>query len=134
MKSTAYNDLALAIYETLEGKKGEEFGRAMKDVVRFLAKRRLLREARNILAKVEKIANEKEGILKARISSATPLPEESKRLLREMLKKKYLANEVELLESQNKDLLGGFRIEANDEVLDNTIRGKIKKLERQLIK
>ena len=132
MKATSYNDMAKALYETLEGKSGEELSRSLKSAVKFLYRRGLLSEAREILAKLEKLINEKEGRVTAVVSSPKGFSGESRRALLEMLKKRYSAKEVDLREVLDEKLLGGFRIEAENEVIDTTIKGKINQLQGHL--
>ncbi len=127
-KVESYSDIAEAILESARGK-GTEGARS---VARFLAKKGLLRESENILAEAEKIENRKEGKVPAKLFSPHAPSTHLKHELSEMLRKRYSAKEIEWHEFLDPALLGGFRIEAEGEVIDATIKGKIKKLQAYL--
>ncbi|MFA5750667.1 MAG: ATP synthase F1 subunit delta [Candidatus Paceibacterota bacterium] len=131
MKKTD-NDIIEAIYQSIKGKGESELIPLFKNIARFLYNRRLLHESDNIISKLEKLINEREGRVSAKIISTSPIPKEGKRMLSEMLKKRYKKNEAELEEVIDKKLLGGLKIEVEDEILDNTISGKLTKLQGQL--
>ncbi|PIP69006.1 F0F1 ATP synthase subunit delta, partial [Candidatus Nomurabacteria bacterium CG22_combo_CG10-13_8_21_14_all_32_8] len=50
------------------------------------------------------------------------------------LKERYKAKEIFLTEVLDEKLLGGMRIEVNDEIIDLTVKNKIKKLQEHLIR
>lgn len=131
MKKTD-NDIVEAIYESIKGKGESELIPLFKNIAKFLYNRRLLHESDSIISKLEKLINEKEGRVRAKIISTSPIPTEGKKILSEMLKKRYKARETELVEMIDKKLLGGLKIEVEDEILDNTIKGKLTKLQGQL--
>ena len=54
-------------------------------------------------------------------------------LLLEFIKKKYQAKEVILELKEDDKLLGGIKIEIGDEIIDMTLKNKIKKLQNYLL-
>ena len=53
--------------------------------------------------------------------------------LEEFIKKKYKAKEVIQIEKVDEKLLGGIKIEIGDDIIDATLRNKIKQLQTYLI-
>ena len=86
-----------------------------------------------ILKALEKIVNKENGILKAKITTEIKLNEEIVKEIEEFIKKKYKAKEVILELKEDKELLGGIKMEIEDEIIDATLRNKIKQLQTYLI-
>jgi len=133
MREISNNDIAHSIYLSLLEKKGEDLSWANKRVVDFLYRRGLLSQSENILESIINIINKKEGKVVAKISGAEPLSAKNKTELSHILKERYSAKEVLFEESSNKALIGGWKIEARGEIIDTTLRAKIKKLQTSLI-
>lgn len=130
MTAISNNNVAQAIYlYWKEEKKPEQF---IPKVVQFLARKRLLSKTSSILERLDKIINEHEGRVIAKISSKNKLNEKVRQELKRVLTKRYAVKEVVLDENLNEKLLGGFKVEAGDEVIDLTVKNKIYKLEKYL--
>ena len=132
MSAITNNNIAQAIYLLYKGKNSGEQSSVSLKVVQFLAKKRLLSKAPDILSRLDKIINDDEGKIMAKISSARTLDEKTKKEITQALLKRYSGKSISLIESLNKKLLGGFKIEVNDEVIDLTIKNKIRKLQEHL--
>lgn len=126
------NDIASAIYGVLENKKEVEHAPVFKEIVKFLDRRRLFSKAPSILKKLEEIINLKENRLMVRVSSARQLDEKTRKELIILLMSKYQSKDVELKERLDEKLLGGVRLEINDEVIDLTLKKQIEKLKEHL--
>jgi F-type H+-transporting ATPase subunit delta len=133
MATTLNNDIARAIFLVSKGKGGGDEHLVNKRIVQFLAKKRLLSKAPDILLRLGKIINEEEGRVIAKVSSKNKISEVAKKDLAQALSKRYSGKEVSLIESIDERLLGGFKIEVNDEIIDMTLKNKIKKLQEYLI-
>ena len=131
MATISDKDIARAIYHSYKEKRGEDF---FRKVVEFLERRRFLSRQKRILESLEKIINEEEGVLAVKVSSLKGINEKEKKELTEFLKKRYGEKKIEFRESLDESILGGFRVEVRDEVIDLTLRNKIKKLQNHLIK
>jgi F-type H+-transporting ATPase subunit delta len=125
--------IAEALYETLEGKSEKEQKELFPKIVVFLSKRRLLAKSKNILNKLEKLINGKEGVGSAIVTSATKIKPHEESELKQILEKRYRFKKVNLEERLDEKVLGGFRVEVNDEVVDLTIKNKINQLKEFLI-
>jgi len=140
MNTISNNNVAKAIYLFLKDNDLEALppsgGLASKfdKVIQFLARKRLLQKSKEILLHLDKIINDEKGRVVAKVASKNILNEETKKKLTQYLTKHYFAKEVIFLENLDEKLLGGFRIEVNDEVIDLTIKNKIGKLQEYLIK
>jgi F-type H+-transporting ATPase subunit delta len=134
MATLSNNDIAESIYSILKGKSKEELHIIFKKIVEFLDKRRLLSRSKDILEKLEKIINLNEDKIIVKASSAKRLSEKIKGELISILRKRYKAKEIILLEKLDEKLLGGVRLEIDDEVIDLTVKKKIQKLQEHLIK
>ncbi len=129
MRAASYKEIAEAILESVEDG-GKD---ALIQAVLFLRRKGLLGESDLILSEMEKIENGREGKTTADIFSPHPLPVRLKNKLAQALAKRYSLRKIEWREHLNSGLLGGFRIETEGEVIDATLKGKIKKLEARLI-
>ena len=134
MTTISNNDIAQTIYLISKDKKQSELSDVYKKIVNFLYRRKLLSKAPDILSRLNKIINGEEGRIVAKVSSVEPLSHQTKINLEHSLKKRYLAKEVVLVESVDDKLLGGVKIEVNDEVIDLSIKNKISKLQEYLTK
>ena len=134
MATLSNNDIARAIYLISKDKTNIELHDIDKKVVKFLTRRRLLSKSRDILERLSKIINHENERIIVKISSPKKLKEESKKEQTLLLKKRYEAKEVVLVETLDEKLLGGIRIELNDEIIDLTVKNKIKKLQEHLIR
>ena len=134
MATMSNNDIAHAIYLSSKDKTSAEQALIFPKITQFLFRRRLMSQAPDILSRLDKIINESKGVGVVKISSKDKLHENTKREISHILKQKYSAKEIHLIESLDEKLLGGFKIEVNDEVIDLTIKNKISKLQEYLTK
>ncbi|MFA6300988.1 MAG: F0F1 ATP synthase subunit delta [Candidatus Paceibacterota bacterium] len=134
MSTTSNNNIARAIYLEIKGKDSREQSVIFPKIIQFLVRKRLLTKASDILSRLGKIANDEEGRMVARVSSEKILDEKTMHELKQSLAKRYGAKEVDLILKTDEKLIGGFKIETKDEVIDLTTKNKIKKLQEYLIK
>lgn len=132
MTTISNNNIAHAIYLASKSYSVSEQPIFLEKVVKFLYKKRLLSKVADILSRLNKIIDDHEGRVVAKVSSAKSINETINKELAEILIKRYSAKEINLIENIDEKLLGGFKIEVNDEVIDLTIRNKIRKLQEHL--
>lgn len=128
------NHIAQAIHKAAQNKTAHEQTSVLKNVVKFLAKKKLFPKSGNILEALEKIINTEENRIHVKIFSAEKLNEKHKHDLTEPLKKRYGVEKISWSENIDETLLDGFRIEKDDEILDLSARNKVKQLQAYLIK
>lgn len=131
MATLSHYDIARGIYEGAMEKKSNQSS-YLQNVVKFLAKRRLIGKTPEIIFQLKKIINKEHGILEVKVSTALRLGATERYQLVQELKKRYGAKDVILNEKLDEGLLGGIRVEVNDQVIDLTTRGKILKLQTYL--
>ena len=125
--------IAAAIYTSAKDKSGAERERALELSVEFLAKKNLLGKAPEILKHLERIKNEDLRIVSAKVTSSTPLTKYTEDEVKHALKKRYEAEDVILELQEDKTLVGGVKIEANDEVIDLSFKNKLNQLQNHLL-
>ena len=133
MAKISNKDIASAIYLTLQGKSGSELAQGLKDVTKFLARKRLLSKSPYILTELGDIIDQSEGRIKVKIKSATKIGDHAMHDIKKELLHKYQAKEIQVIEEHHEKLLGGMRIEVNNEVIDLTLKNKITQLQEYLI-
>ncbi len=133
MFKASIKNIAIAIEKVTEGKSGKDLEAVMKSTVKFLDKQRLLSKKEEIFKELERIINQKESRIKMKVSSATKIPEHTKDELEQEMKEKYKMKEIESEYFEDKNLLGGMKIEVGEDVLDMTFRNKLNQLEKHLI-
>ncbi len=84
-----------------------------------------------ILSHLQKIIDEKEGVVRAHIETAHPLRETTISHQKELVKR-YNAKEVKLEIVENKNHLGGIKIQVADEVINLTLANKLHQLQDYL--
>ena len=117
--------IANAIYLSSRDKLDSIF---FKKVVEVLSRRRLMSKWKEILLQLEHIVNKEEGRIVATVESGRSISEHSKRELMKFLKKHYSAREIVWREVLDERLLGGWKIQVNDEVIDLSLKNKFNKL------
>jgi len=134
MSTLSNNDIARAIYLVSKDKTHAELHNVIDKVVKFLVRKRLLSKTGDILERLNKIINNENKKIVVKLLSAKKLKEEIKKELIFFLRERYKAKGVILTEIIDEKLLGGIKVEINDEIIDLTIKNKIKKLQEYLIR
>lgn len=125
--------IAQAIYASAKDKTGAERDRALELSVEFLARKNLLGKAPEILKHLERVKNQDLKIVSAAVTSRTPLTKYAEDEVKHALKKRYKAEDIILELQEDKSLLGGIKIEANDEVIDLSFKNKLNQLQNHLL-
>lgn len=134
MTTISNNDIACAIYLSVKDKNEKEQVLFFPKITQFLFKRRFLSQAPDILSRLDKMINEADQKIIVKLSSQTPLSENIKKEVADILKERYSAKKIILIENLDEKLLGGFKIEVNNEIIDLTLKNKIEKLQEYLTK
>ncbi len=134
MAKTSTKDIAKALYESTKDKSGVELSRLLENAVAFLAKNRLLGKSPEILEQLEKIRDKDLGIVSARVTSKNPLTKHTLDEIKKTLKTRYRASDITLHTSEDSSLIGGIKIEANDELIDLSLKNKLHQLQNHLLK
>ncbi|MEO8637622.1 MAG: ATP synthase F1 subunit delta [Candidatus Taylorbacteria bacterium] len=126
-------NVAQAIYESAKGKSGEELDHALFNARNFLSINNLISKSSEILHFIQKFEDEDTGVVRAKVASSVALSQKMSHELEEVLKKRYGAEHILLDLEEDPSLLGGLKIEAEDEVIDLSIKNKMSQLSNYLL-
>jgi F-type H+-transporting ATPase subunit delta len=106
-------------------------GKLAQNSMRYLASRRRLHALPDVARRLAGLSDEKEGVVRASVTSATPLPEAFyQRLILEL--EAMTAKKIALERLQDPSLIGGVVTKIGDNTIDGSVRGRLEHLERQL--
>jgi len=123
---------AQALYELTKDKSEKEISIVIEKYVDNLQKQGLLNKAENIIKKFTEIYNQKNKVVSAKIFTSREIEDKNVEEIAEMIKKKYQAEEVELEMTVDKALKGGIKIIVGEDIIDNSIAGKLVRLRKAL--
>jgi F0F1-type ATP synthase delta subunit len=129
MAKISVKNLSQAIYESLQDKEGLSFEQTSINVISLMKEKHMLAKSEQILETLQKIIDEKNKIIRAKISSKSKIPDKNLKEIEEFIKKKYKVDEVIIDQIENVKLLGGIKIE----ILDMTLKNKLYQLQNYLI-
>lgn len=133
MSKISIKNLVKAIEMETEHKSGASLTDTLKNIVLFLNRKKMLNKSKEILEELEKEIDKKHGRIKMKVKSAVKLDDTNKKNLEHEMRIKYQAKEIESHYMEDRNLLGGLRIEVGEEVIDTTYRNKLNQLEKHLI-
>jgi F-type H+-transporting ATPase subunit delta len=93
--------------------------------ISLMVRKDLFKHIDPVLREIEKILNEKKGVLPVMVESALPLDGELEAFIRGEVKKRTKATELKLEKRINAELIGGFRLRIGDEIIDASIRSQL---------
>jgi len=125
------NEIAEIVHSMIKDKDHKSLVDIMQKLI-SLDKDRLVGESHVLIDTLKELIHKQQGIIEVDLSSAIPLENYQKEELGEVLKKRYSANEVIFKEIIDKNLIGGFKVEVNNEVIDATLKNKLSKLQERL--
>lgn len=133
MAKISIKQVAEAIYSSAKNKSGAELERALANSVEFLARKNLISKAPEILSHLEHISDAEQQILRAKVLSKMPLSKTAADKVETLLKSRYKTKKPALEWKEDKTLIGGIRIETEDEVLDMSLKNKLNQLQNYLL-
>ena len=106
---------------------GSDLDARVKNFVLVLAANKRLGLLSEIVALFEQLKAERERTVDVDVVSAFPMDAAAQQQLSAVLKQK-LQREVKLTANVDSSLIGGVVVRAGDTVIDNSVRGRLKKL------
>lgn len=79
------------------------------------------------------LANEARGVAEAKAYTVRPLTEEEEKAISAAFAKKVGKKSLQIENIIDEDLLGGLKLQIGNKIFDGSIKGKIERLERQLL-
>lgn len=133
MAKFSTNNIAHAIYAATKDKEGKDLDVVIKNTAQMLKNKHLLSRSPDILKKLEEIIDKENGIVKAEVHSKEKLSKKMTEEVGELIRKRYKAKEIMIYHTEDKKLLGGIRIQVGEEIIDLTLKNKLKQLQDYLI-
>ena len=133
MAKISPKNIAEAVYLASEGKSGAELEGILKNSAKMLKSKHMLGKSEDILSIFQGLIDKKEGIVRLKVTTAKSLSHEEKKKIEEEIKQKYKAEKVISEYFEKEEVLGGMKVEVGYEVMDNTYKSKLQKLENFLI-
>lgn len=134
MSKLSVKNIAEAIYDASHDKSGNELGLVLKRSAQVLKDKRMLGKSKEILYALQKMIDKKTNTIRAKVTTAKPLSPSERKKIEEGIKEKYKGEVIVSEFFENRELLGGMRVEVGSEVLDTTYKSRLRKLEKFLIK
>ena len=85
-----------------------------------------------VIEEAKKILDKKRGIISVSVEYAFASDENVESFLKEEIKKRTGAAQVNLTGRVNAELIGGYRLRIGDEIIDASVRSQLRKLETSL--
>jgi F-type H+-transporting ATPase subunit delta len=102
------------------------------NLIRLLASRKKLRVIADIARRLDRFSDEKEGVVRATVTSAGPMPDTFyQKLLAEL--EAATARKIVLERREDPSLIAGFVTRIGDNTIDGSVRGRLTEIERQLV-
>lgn len=105
---------------------------AALNLIKLLASRKKLRIIPEIARRLDRLSDEKAGVVRATVTSARPMPESFyQRLVSEL--ESATARKIVLERREDPALIAGFVTRIGDNTIDGSVRGRLNEIERQLV-
>ncbi len=128
------NQYARTLLEVTENKSSREIDQAVLNFVQIVRKNRQNKLFPKILESFSNIWNSKNKVVEVELTSKEKLDNEAEKKITEYIKKKYKAEKVVISSKIDRNILGGIILKIGDEVMDQSIKGQLKKLNKALTK
>ncbi|MBN2854151.1 ATP synthase F1 subunit delta [Patescibacteria group bacterium] len=129
IKSQQY---ALALFELVKDKKGQELEKIVANFARLLTKRNDSFQADKIALEFENLWYQENSVVRAEIKTARSLAPAVVKDLAEKLKKISGAKELDLSEKVETEVIGGAVIKYGDKILDAGLKNRLQKFKEAL--
>lgn len=123
-----------ALYQAVKEKKDSDVKDAINNFFSILIQNNDMAKAEETVVEFEKIWNEQEEIIEAKIISARELDNKIVKLLNGYIVELSGAKKVSLNQEVNKNILGGVIIKYEDRVLDGSLRMRLGELKAEMVK
>lgn len=125
---------AQSLFEATRGKSAAELKNELENFVKILAVNGDVSRLETILTEFEKVWQVEKGEVQADVVSADRLEAETLSQIKDYVLSETGATEVNLKHHVDKDLLAGFILRFNDQIVDGSAQNMISNLKKELIK
>jgi F-type H+-transporting ATPase subunit delta len=102
------------------------------NLVKLLAARKKLRIVPEVARRLDRLGDEKAGVVRATVTSARPMPDSFYQQLVSELEA-VTSRKIVLDRREDPTLIAGFVTRIGDNTIDGSLRGRLNEIERQLI-
>lgn len=127
-------NLAREIYDSLKDADGQEFLDISREVLQRMRNLQMLSKADAILREIERISDKDNNLIRAEVTSSVKLSKKVISEIEDEIRKRYKVREVVLSLHDDPQILGGFKIKVNDQIIDSTLIKKVSQLQEYLLK
>lgn len=124
--------MCLALHQAAIGKKPAETDVLIRRFLEILFRRRRLPGAKTLLNSFQMVCDEIEKRMPVKITAARRLAPAELKIILDSLKRKFQVKEIVAEKVIDPALVGGWKIEARDLVIDGSLAGQLKKLHANL--
>ncbi len=125
-------DWAQVLYETVKGRSQEEIGEPLSNFVKALARQKQLGKIERILEKFSQIWNRENSAVDCEVISAQKLEDKMIGKIRNFVAEKYQVETVNVKNRIEESIGGGVKIQIGDEMLDESVSGRLGRLRKEL--
>ncbi|MGY6558642.1 MAG: ATP synthase F1 subunit delta [Nitritalea sp.] len=122
-------DKKFSILQAILGASGQKL---TVDFLRLVAEKNRASLTVDILKQFLRLYNVHEGIQEASVTTAFPLTDDLRKAFESTVKEISGLSKVQLSETVDKEIIGGFILRVNDRQLDESLSGKLRALRLQL--
>ncbi len=102
------------------------------NLIKLLASRKKLRVVPDIARRLDRLTDEKEGVVRATVTSAKAMPDSFyQKLVSEL--ESATSRKIVLERREDPTLIAGFVTRIGDNTIDGSVRGRLIEIERQLV-
>ncbi len=124
---------AQALYELTKDKPENEVFVVIEKFVKTLKRNGLLNKMEDIIKKFVEIFNKENNIIEAKIVTSRKLDGKELDNVKNFLLKKYGAEKIEMKTKVDENLKGGIKIVVGEEIIDNSVLGRLQKLKQAIV-
>jgi F-type H+-transporting ATPase subunit delta len=125
---------AVALYESVAGKKAGEVKAVLENFVKVLVKNNDLGRMGRIIKFFVDIWSKQKNEIDAEIISARNVSQDVVRSIFEFITEKTNAKNIEIGRTIDREILGGVIIKYNDKIFDGSVRTKLAVLKDKMVK
>lgn len=109
------------------------FSNLTKELIQEVYQLRLMGDLDSIIDEFEKLYDQHNQTIVAKVTTVVPLSDKQKEQLEEVFAKKIHAKRVIFQETIDPDIIGGVIIETGDQVYDGSIRSNLENIKKKIV-
>lgn len=134
MKKNSTTEYADILFEITRNQEALDVEKIIHVYTKFLKKRKMLGKIDEILKKYNSIASGQRKIVYATLLSAEKMEEKEEKEIIKILKNEIGATDVEVENKIDKSLIAGWKIKTDEFLIDASLRSRLNKMKRTLVK